>query len=428
MDLRDILAALSRQKWLAFAVLVVEVGAVLGFLAVAPRQYTATASVTATPVLGGGAEGSGIVHQLLATIGEVVHSSDVLAGARSRLTPQPSLSAMRESVSGEAVTGTLIIRIHAVDTSPRRAADIANAVAAELPSHDPSGGQIDYRTIETARPPDTASSPNTRLVLPLGVVLGVVLGAAAALLRDNAVRRVGTADEVQDAVGAPVLARVPRPRDVARAGALDPESGEAAAFRALRIALEFAAARDPLPALVVTSVVPDETDGWLATNLAIALAQVQHNVLLVDGNLAAPRAGEGPGLAEVLNGADLEPLLQAGPVPGLRVLRAGDATGDVAELVETRFGEALLRWTAMFDVVVVDAPAVTVSDDARVMAVAGAVVLTIPVGRVSPRTLRDAAASLRVVSSRIAGTVLVGGAPTGAAAPSRSRRGPRPSR
>jgi DNA-binding IclR family transcriptional regulator len=41
------------------------------------------------------------------------------------------------------------------------------------------------------------------------------------------------------------------------------------------------------------------------------------------------------------------------------------------------------------------------------MAVAGAVLLSIPVGRVSPRLLREVAASLRVTASRLAGTVLV---------------------
>lgn len=412
VDVRELLSALWRRKWLALAVLVVELAAVVGFLAVAPRQYTATASMTAVPK-SNALESGGLALQLFSTLGELVHSDDVLDGARARLTPEPSLADMRQAVSGESVSGTVIVRVHALDASPTRAAALANAVLDELPRHDPSGGLITFNVFARAHPPQTPSSPKTRLILPLGVVLGLALGVAAALLRDNAVRRVGTADEVQDAVGATVLARLPRPRDPSGIGANDPDAAEAAAFRALRISLEFVAAREPLPALVVACATPDETEGWLAANLAVSLAQVQHRVLLVDGNVRRARShpllgGGGAGLVEVLRGAPYEPLLRRDTVRGLDVLSAGEAAGDdVAELVETRFGEHLLAWTRAYDVVVVDAPAISESDDARVMAVAGAVLLAIPVGRVSPRSLREVAASLRVTGSRLAGTVLV---------------------
>lgn len=411
VDVRELLAALWRQRWLALLVLVVEMGAVVGFLAVAPRQYTATASLTAVPKTSA-LESGGLGLQLFSTLGELVHSDDVLDGARQRVSPVPSLADMRQNVSGESVTGTVIVRVHVLDADPKRAAAIANAVLDVLPDHDPSGGLITFHVFARAQPPQTPSSPKTRLILPLGVVLGVALGLGAGLLRDNATRRVGTADEVQDAVGATVLARLPRPRDASSVGANDPDTAEAAAFRALRISLEFVAAREPLPALVVASATPDETEGWLAANLAVSLAQVQHRVLLVDGNVRHPRShpllgGGGAGLVEVLRGAPYEPLLRRDAVRGLDVLGAGAARDDVAELVETRFGEHLLAWTRAYDVVVVDAPAVSESDDARVMAVAGAVLLSIPVGRVSPRLLREVAASLRVTASRLAGTVLV---------------------
>jgi Mrp family chromosome partitioning ATPase len=307
---------------------------------------------------------------------------------------------------------------------------MANAVVAELPDHDPSEGQaFVFRTIEPATPPTDPSSPQTRLVLAAAVVLGGGLAVGAGLLRDNTQRRVGTPEEAAELTGASVLARLPRPRDASAVTALDADDPATAALRALRISLEFAAARDPIPVVVVTSAVPDDSDGWLAPNLAVALAQVGHNTLLVDGNLDAPRRRgvlaevAGPGLAEALAGADVEPLVRPGPVEGLSLLGAGDAPPNVAELVETRFGELLRTWTQRWDVLVIDAPPVTVSDDARVMAVGGAALLAVPAGRVGPRALREVAASLRVVSARVAGLVLVGGdAPARRRKPKRSRR------
>lgn len=416
MDVRELLAAVWRRRLLALVVLVVELAATGVFLALAPRVYESTATIAAAPKAEALAS-TGNVTTLQATVARLVTTGDVLEGARHRITPTPTLATMKESVSGTLVTGTVLVRITARHGDPVRAAAIANAVAAEMPFHDPSGGIFTISTVDTARPGAAPVSPNTRLIAVIGVVLGVALAVAAALLQDNAARRVDTAEDVQEGSGLGVLSRLPRPRDPAGLDASEPESRAAAAFRALRIALEFVAAREPLPALVVASAVPDESEGWVAANLAVALAQVQHRVLLVDGNLLAPRthpalAAPGKaGLAEVLAGAPTEPLLVDGPVANLWVLPAGNAPGQVAELVETRFGEVLQAWTREYDVVIVDAPAVTESDDARVMAVAGAILLSVPAGRVSPRTLREVSASLRVVNARVAGALLVGGDP-----------------
>ncbi|HEU0130582.1 MAG TPA: CpsD/CapB family tyrosine-protein kinase [Mycobacteriales bacterium] len=425
MDVGAILGALWRQRWLVLLVFLVEVGAAVGLLSRAPRTYTAHATMVVAPKVK--VDSTEIdIPSLRATMGELASSTAVLDGASRRLTPSRPVDYLRGRVSASTVGGTVLLRISVDDANPRLAAAIANAVAAELPFHDPTAGQaFVFTVIEPARPPSAPSSPQTRLVLAAAVVLGAALATGAGLLRDNTQRRVATAEEAAELTGSAVLARLPRPRDPKAVTALDADDPATAALRALRISLEFAAARDPIPVVVVTSAVPDDTEPWLATNLAVALAQVQHRTLLVDGNLDEPRttpvfAGTGPnGLAQALLGADLDALVHPGPVEGLSVLGAGEAPSDVAELLETRFGELLRTWTSRYDVVVIDAPPVTVSDDARVMAVGGAALLSVPAGRVAPRVLRDVAASLRVVSARVAGLVLVGGE---AAATNRRRR------
>jgi Mrp family chromosome partitioning ATPase len=424
VDVRELLAVLWRRKALFLVVLILELAATYGFLVTTPKKYTATATLAVSPKPSL-INSPGNFATLQATVGQLAKSTDVLSGAMGRTTVRRPLKGLRENVSGSLVQGTVLVRIKVIDKVPADAARLADAVANELPLHDPSGGLFVYSQVESARIPDVPSSPKVKLILAIGVVLGVALATAAALLRDNATRRVDTAEDVQELTGASVLARVPRPRDASKVAALDADVGSAASFRALRIALEFVAARDPLPAIVVASAVRDDTEGWLAVNLAVSLAQVQHRVLLVDGNLLAPgrhpvlaRPG-GAGLIELLRGEDAKDAIQPGPVPGLYVLPAGSAAGaPTAELVETRFGEHMLGWVRDYDVVVVDAPAVTVSDDARIMAVVGAVLLAVPIGRVAPRTLREVSASLRAVSSRVAGAVLVGGA---GAAGTRSR-------
>jgi Mrp family chromosome partitioning ATPase len=422
VDVRDLLAVIWRRKLLFLVVLVLELGATVAFLVTAPKSYTANATLSVSPKASL-INSPGNFATLQATVGQLAKSSDVLTGAQARTTVRRPLKALRENVSGTLVQGTVLVRIKVVDHDPVAAAALADAVATELPDHDPSDGLFTYTQVESARVPEDPSAPKVKLILAIGLVLGVALATGAAILRDNATRRVETAEDVQELTGASVLARVPRPRDATRVAALTADGGGAAAFRALRIALEFVAARDPLPAIVVASAVRDDTEGWLAVNLAVSLAQVQHRVLLIDGNLGAPGGHpvladpDAPGLIDLLQGEEVD-AIKPGPVPGLYVLPAGSARGvATAELVETRFGEQMLGWVRDYDVVVVDAPAVTVSDDARIMAVVGALLLAVPVGRVAPRTLREVAASLRAVNSRVAGAVLVGGAAAGARSP-----------
>jgi succinoglycan biosynthesis transport protein ExoP len=428
MDVAALGAALWRQRWLFVLVFLVEMGAATALLVTSPHSYTASTTMLVAPKVK--VDTTAIdVPALRATIAELARSSDVLVGAARRVSPPLTVEYLRGRVTASPVGGTVLLRISATDPSPVRAAAIANAVAAELPEHDPTEGQaFVFRTTEPATPPTVPSSPQTKLVLAAATVLGLGLAVGAGLLRDNAQRRVGTAEDAAEITGSAVLARLPRPRDPGAITALDVDDPATQALRALRISLEFAAARDPIPVIVVTSAVPDDSAGWLAANLAVALAQVQHRTLLVDGNLEAPRAtpvfaeSGGAGLGEALLGASIDDLVRPGPVEGLSVLGAGDVPPNVAELLETRFGELLRGWTVRYDVVVIDAPPVTFSDDARVMAVGGAALLAVPAGRVAPRVLRDAAASLRVVSARVAGLVLVGGD-----APAR-RRKRRPSR
>src|SRR5205823_7557299 len=107
-----------------------------------------------------------------------------------------------------------------------------------------------------------------------------------------------------------------------------------------------------------------------ACNLAAALAQVHHTVLLVDGDLVRHAthpvlaAEESPGLNAVLHDeASLEQAFRAGPVEGLTVLPAGDAPRDSTEgLDEVRFTKMLAEVDGSFDSIVILAPSPTTFD------------------------------------------------------------------
>jgi polysaccharide biosynthesis transport protein len=212
MSFLPVVGALRRHSWLALGVLAIELAAIVIGLQLAPKTYTAHAAITATPqqsLL----ESAGNFDNLEGTLAQLVDSGPVLDDVRGRIANVRSVGQLRTEVSGARVTGTVLIRVTVVDPNPSLAAEIANAVIDVLPLHDPSGGLLRFADIDRAQPPSSYSSPNVKIVLLVGVVLGVVLAVGAALLRDRVAHTVGSEDELREA-GTDVLGVVPAgPRD-----------------------------------------------------------------------------------------------------------------------------------------------------------------------------------------------------------------------
>jgi Mrp family chromosome partitioning ATPase len=131
----------------------------------------------------------------------------------------------------------------------------------------------------------------------LGLVLGIVLGVALAFLREALDTRVRSAEEIEDRLGVPLLARIPEPpRRVRRADKLvmleDPRGSQAEAFRSLRTNLDFVRAVSHPRTILVTSALEREGKSTTSANLAIALARAGQRVALVDLDLRKPSLGQ----------------------------------------------------------------------------------------------------------------------------------------
>ena len=412
VGLRALLALLWRRRLVASLVLVLMAGTVATGLVLAERQYTATARIAATPPPEQSTSPASYT-DLLGTVADVAESGPLLEDV-SRQVPDRSVEQLRDEVRGEVVRGTVSIQVSVTDADPEKAAAIANLVAAELPEHDPSDGSFEFRVTEPAVAPTSFSSPDVPLTALAGLALAVLLAVAAAAVADRAFRAVGDAGELAEVSGTTVLGVLPRPGDPTGLSATEPRAEAFHALRALRIGVEFAGAQDPIRLLVVAPASGEDPGaGWLEVNLAAALAEVGHRVLVVDAERhrtglhpALAHPGD-PGLYDVLSGTStLAEATRPGPVPQVDVLPVGNAHLVPPSLLEMRFADVLAEAGGRYDVVVVHASPVTLSEDARIMAIHGALLLTVPAGRVHPRHVQRAAEHLRMIRLRVIGSVL----------------------
>jgi succinoglycan biosynthesis transport protein ExoP len=419
MDVRDVGVALWRQRPLVVLILVITGAAVAVGIALAPKSYAATATISA-------AEEPGVVDSddpdtLRATLARLAGSRAVVDVVRERTGTDRDEADLRRSIQGSWVRGTILVDVTVHDRDPETAAELANSVASVLVDGDVvtelAGPSLDrslvLSTSDPARPPDTFSSPNLWFAAGLGLLLALGLATAAAVWRDRRVHTIDDAAGAEEAATAPLLAHLTQPVDLTSMPALFPGTVEADLFRHLRIALE-ARADAGSPRVVVAGVTSGDVNVWIGANVALSLAGTGRRVLLVDGRMgerfgAPPEdAPDTPGLYDVLLGSDLDEALSPGPVDLLQVLPAGTyGDASIVDLIAERFLAVMDAAAAQFDHVVVIGPPLDVCDDAREMAVDSSIVLAVVEGAVSANALRVHADRIRAAGARLLGTVLV---------------------
>ncbi len=148
-------------------------------------------------------------------------------------------------------------------------------------------------------------------------------------------------------------------------------------FRTLRSRLLQIWVDQPLHRILVTSSVAGEGKTFVAANLAQSfVCQADRRVLLVDGDLRAPRlhfhfgAQQEPGLSEFLRGdADETQVLQVGPEGNLCLIPGGRPVSNASELLHSeRMKRLLERMSQIFDCVIVDSPPALAVYDASILA------------------------------------------------------------
>lgn len=146
-------------------------------------------------------------------------------------------------------------------------------------------------------------------------------------------------------------------------------------FRRLAATLHHAQRNSGLKSVMVTSASPGDGKTLTAVNLAMVLAEsYRYRVLLVDADLRRPSIpsvvdlGDGAGLSDALRATKEQKLALVPLTPRLTLLPAGQAIANSIEaLTSPRMRQILDEASARFDWVILDAPPVGPTADARLL-------------------------------------------------------------
>lgn len=194
-----------------------------------------------------------------------------------------------------------------------------------------------------------------------------------------------------------------------------PTSAVAEAYRRLRVNLMSAGKDEPLCAILVAAAGPSKDKPHVVANLAVTYAKVGKRVIVVDCDLRHPgqhalfNVPATQGVTTAIKDTEAALPLQATEVPGLLVLPAGPAVEVSSDLLASpAMARLVRRLTGEADVILFDAPPVTVATDAaELAAVVDGVLLTVTAGVTKRDEAQRAKELLEQVGARIIGAALV---------------------
>ncbi|MBP7934403.1 MAG: polysaccharide biosynthesis tyrosine autokinase [Phycisphaerae bacterium] len=227
------------------------------------------------------------------------------------------------------------------------------------------------------------SSPKYLVNVPVGVLLGILLSFGVAMLLELMDTSVRTSRDVSRHAHIPILGTIPDLdfeeipiETIELAVHAAPRSMIAEAFRTVRANLTLTAPAERQRSILVTSAQPGEGKTTVAVNLAIAIAQNNRRVLLIDANFHRPALRQffanipTEGLSNVLIGqSKLADVVVKTNLPNLDVVGSGPIPPNPSELMTSTYMRQLLsQATDTYDQVVFDGPPALLVSDAMVLA------------------------------------------------------------
>jgi len=275
--------------------------------------------------------------------------------------------------------------------------------------------------IDPAIRPLLPSKPNRKLIVLIGLILGMGIGFAFAFIKDFLDNTVKTPEDIQKK-NINVLGWIPKIEGITLNKEFEfiiakkSDSIYSEAFRALRTKIQFAKIdKKSINTIHVTSSTPSEGKTTVSVNIAGSFAQTNRKTVIVDCDLRKPRmhkvfaSQRFPGFTDYFLGeATFESIVHKSELPNLDFITAGTIPPNPSEILGSQQMLAFIdKLKVIYDLVVIDSPPIIAVTDSEILSrIADASILVASAGETDIELMTKAVDLMRHENKSFIGVVL----------------------
>lgn len=225
------------------------------------------------------------------------------------------------------------------------------------------------RIVDKALEEGTPIKPKRKLIIIVGLILGLIVGIAQAFLREFMITTIRTVEDVEKLTSIPLYGVIPFKKDKMSKNIYE-ES-----FRNIRTNLQFLPGHKENKIIAITSSVSGEGKTTIAAGLARVLAQSNKKVIVLDLDMRKASIhkqfdiNNNIGVSNYLTSQNtLEEVIKQTDVYGLNIMTTGPLPPNPSELIlSTEFTLLLEKLKANYDYIVMDTPPAGLVTDATIL-------------------------------------------------------------
>lgn len=433
VDLIEILYSL-KKRWTLILMVTLVITLLVGVYSffIASPMYESTVSIYVFKQISADQSGTTyneimLNNQLAKNYRVLILSRNVLSEVQENLNIGEDITyeQLKSNISVSLEQDTSYLNIKVKNINPQNAANIANEIANVFGYKVKEIMNIDNVTvIDQAQPQINPISPNKKVNMALGVVIGLVLSVGLAIAIDFFDTRIKYPEDIKRRYDLPIIGAIPVITEEEADNIfinsqntyiVSTEASFFESYRNIRTNIMFSNVDNPYKTLLITSSIPGEGKTSVACNVALSFAKAGMRTIIVDVDLRRPRIHRAfniktvKGLTSVLVAdVDYDRVIKHNVFENLDVLPAGIRPPNPAELLGSAAMKSLIKsLEEEYDVVILDSPPVSVFTDAASLATdVDAVLYVVSSGVVHQNELNRGLENLKNVNANVIGVVM----------------------
>ncbi len=225
------------------------------------------------------------------------------------------------------------------------------------------------RVLDAARDDQIPVKPNRKLIVLIGLIVGLIAGIALAFLREFLIYTIKNAEEVEKYTSLPIYGVIPLNKNKRT------KNIYLEAFRSIRTNLQFLPGKKKNQIISITSSVSGEGKTSVVSSLAEILAQGNKKVIMLDLDLRKAslhrvfKLSRDIGMSDYLTSQyTLEEVIKQTGIHDLDIITTGTLPPNPSELIlSSKFTDLLETLREMYDYIVIDTPPAGLVTDAVII-------------------------------------------------------------